>query len=282
VVVLWAVVAAFLYGTADFLGGAASRRASALSFLAVSTPAGAVIILATALIAGGRVSAGSLAWGFAGGAVSGLGVILFFAGLAAGPMSVVAPLSALTAAVLPVGVAVADGERFGATVLAGALLCLASIVLVSLEKGHAGPLGRQPVVRGVACGIAAGVAFGLYFLFIRNAATSGGIWPLAASRGAGAAIVLTAAAWRHSRPIRLNAGGRLPAMALASGAGDAAASLLYVLAVRSGPFGLAVLITALYPAVTVLLARLVLGERMRIAQRAGLALGALGIILVTA
>ena len=71
-------------------------------------------------------------------------------------------------------------------------------------------------------------------------------------------------------------------LALAAGAGDVAASLLYVLAVRSGPFTLAVVVTALYPAVTVLLARLVLGERMRAVQRAGLALGAVGIILITA
>ena len=71
-------------------------------------------------------------------------------------------------------------------------------------------------------------------------------------------------------------------MALAAGAGDVAASLMYVLAVRSGPFALAVVTTALYPAVTVLLARLVLGEQMRAVQRAGLALGVLGIILVTA
>ena len=91
-----------------------------------------------------------------------------------------------------------------------------------------------------------------------------------------------AAAWRRRLPVLSGAGGRWAGLALAAGAGDVAASLLYVLAVRSGPFALAVVVTALYPAVTVLLARLVLGERMRAVQRAGLALGALGIILITA
>jgi drug/metabolite transporter (DMT)-like permease len=282
VVAVWALAAAFLYGTSDFVGGVASRRASALSFLTVSTPAGAVIMMAAALAVGGTASAASLGWGFAAGAAGGLGIIVFFAGLAAGPMSVVAPLSALTAAVLPVGVAVAEGERLAATVLAGAVLCLTSTVLVSLDKGHAGSPGRQPVTRSVACGIAAGAAFGLFFLFIRNAASAGGLWPLAASRAAGTAIVLMAAARARRRPMRLSGGWPLLAAALAAGTGDAIANLLYLLAIRSGPFALAVIITSLYPAVTVLLARLVLGERMRAAQRAGLAIGALGIILVAA
>ncbi len=280
--ILLALAAAVLYGTADFAGGIGSRQASALAFLAVSAPVGAVVMLAASLVAGGPVTAGSLGWGLAAGVASGAGVIVFFAGLAAGPVSVVAPLSALGAALLPVGVAVAEGERLGAAVLAGAVLCVAAVTLVSLEGRPAGsPAGRR-AVSGVACGIAAGVAFGLYFLFIRNVASAGGLWPLALSRCTASTIVLTAAAWRRRLPVLRGAGGRWAGMALAAGAGDVAASLLYVLAVRSGPFALAVVITALYPAVTVLFARLVLGERMRAMQRAGLALGALGIILVTA
>ena len=280
--ILLALAAAVLYGTADFAGGVGSRQASALTFLAVSAPVGAVVMLAAALAAGGPATAGSLGWGLAAGGASGAGVIVFFAGLAAGPVSVVAPLSALGAALLPVGVAVAEGERLGATVLAGAVLCLAAVTLVSLEGRPAGSPADRRAVRGLVCGIAAGVAFGLYFLFIKNVASTGGLWPLALSRCTASTIVLTAAAWRRRLPVLPGAGGRWAAMALAAGAGDVAASLLYVLAVRSGPFALAVVTTALYPAVTVLLARLVLGEKMRAVQRAGLTLGALGIILVTA
>ena len=277
-----ALAAAVLYGTADFLGGVGSRRASALSFLAASAPVGAVIMLAAALATGGPVAAGRLGWGFAAGAVSGVGVIVFFAGLAAGPISVVAPLSALGAALLPVAVGIADGERLSVAALAGALLCLVSVTLVSLESRPSTGRGRPLAIGGVACGLAAGVAFGLYFLFIRNAAQAGGLWPLAVSRCTASTIVLVTAAWRGHRPVLPRTSRGLSGMALAAGAGDVAASLLYVLAVRSGPFVLAAVITALYPAVTVLLATLVLGERMRAAQRAGLALGALGILLVTA
>jgi drug/metabolite transporter (DMT)-like permease len=277
-----ALAAAVLYGSADFVGGVGSRRASPLSFLAVSAPVGAVIMLVAALAVGGPATAGRLGWGVAAGAASGAGVIVFFAGLAAGPISVVAPLSALGAALLPVAVAIAEGERLGAAVLAGAVLCLASVMLVSLESRPAAGRGRPPAIGGVACGLAAGVAFGLYFLFIRNAAQGGGLWPLAVSRCTASTIVLATAAWCGHPPVLPHAGQGLAGMALAAGAGDVAASLLYVLAVHSGPFALAAAVTALYPAVTVVLARLVLGERMRAVQRAGLALGALGIILVTA
>ena len=277
-----ALAAAILYGSADFLGGVGSRRASALSFLAASAPVGAVIMLAAALAVGDPVTAGRLGWGLAAGAASGVGVIVFFAGLAAGPISVVAPLSALGAALLPVAAAIAEGERLSVAALAGALLCLASVALVSLGSRPATGHGRPPAIGGVACGLGAGVAFGLYFLFVRNAAQADGLWPLAASRCTASVIVLTMAAWCGHRPVLARAGRWLSGLALAAGAGDVAASLLYVLAVRSGPFALAAVITALYPAVTVLLARLVLGERMRAIQRAGLALGALGIILLTA
>src|ERR1022692_2512700 len=251
-----AFAAAVLYGSADFLGGVGSRRASALSFLAASAPVGAVIMLAAALATGGPVAAGRLGWGFAAGAVSGVGVIVFFAGLAAGPISVVA--LSRGAAVPGLG----NTSEPGKPALPGR--------------------GRLPAAGGVACGLAAGVAFGLYFLFIRNAAQAGGLWPLAISRWPASTIVLVTAARRDHRPVLPRASRGLSGMALAAGAEDVAASLLYVLAVRSGPFARAAVMTALYPAVTVLHARLVLGERMRAVQRAGLALGALGIILVTA
>jgi drug/metabolite transporter (DMT)-like permease len=279
---LLALASAVLYGTADFAGVVGSRQASPLGFLSVSAPVGAAVMLAASLVAGGPVTAGSLGWGLAVGGASGAGAIVFFAGLAAGPVSVVAPLSALGAALVPVVAAIAGGERLGATVLAGAVLCLASVALVSLQGRPAGKPPGRPAISGVACGLAAGVTFGLYFLFIRNAAAAGGLWPLAISRCTASAVVLTAAGWYRRRPVLPGTGRRLAGLALAAGAGDVAASLLYVLAVRSGPFALAVVITALYPAVTVLLARLVLGERMRAVQRAGLALGAAGIILVTA
>jgi drug/metabolite transporter (DMT)-like permease len=280
-VAIFALAAAVLYGTADFLGGAASRRASALAVLSVTAPVGLAVAVIAALAAGGPLRLAGFWWGIAGGAAGGVGFIAFYAGLAAGPMSVVAPVSALVSTILPVGVAVAQGERPGPAVVAGAVICLVAITLVSMEGSRPGP-GRRAPARGLAYALVAGLGFGLFLLFLRYAGTSGVLWPVAESKLAGAVIAVAAAAATRTRPLWWGADRRGFTMALASGLFDATANACYVLATRAGLFGLAVVITSLYPGITVLLARLTLGERMRSVQRAGLALAAVGIILITA
>ena len=280
-VAIFALAAAVLYGTADFLGGAASRRASAIAVLCVTAPFGELIVLTVALAVGGPLHAGGLWWGMAGGAAGGAGLIVFYAGLAAAPMSVVAPVSALVSTVLPVGVAVAQGERLGPSVVVGGVICLIAICLVSMEGGG-GQDGRHRGRTGLLYGFLAGLGFGLFFLFLRNAAASGVFWSAGMSRLAGAVIALAAAGVTRTRPVWWRPDRRVFVMALASGAFDATANVCYVLATRAGLFGLAVVITSLYPGVTVLLARITLGERMRSVQRAGLALAAVGVVLLTA
>lgn len=280
-VAIFALAAAVLYGTADFLGGAASRRASAIAVLSVTVPFGELIVLTVALATGGPLHADGLWWAMAGGAAGGAGLIVFYAGLAAAPMSVVAPVSALVSTVLPVGVAVAQGERPGPSVVAGGVICLVAITLVSMEgaKSRGGPHGGRT---GLLYGFLAGLGFGLFFLFLRNATDSGVFWTAGMSRLAGAVIALAAAAVTGTHPVWWRPDRRVFVMALASGAFDATANVCYVLATRAGLFGLAVVITSLYPGVTVLLARITLGERMRAVQRAGLALAAVGVVLLTA
>jgi drug/metabolite transporter (DMT)-like permease len=283
-VTVFALTAALLYGSADFLGGAATRRAHALSVLLISGTAGLAVVGLAALLAGGPPRAAGLAWGACAGAAGGVGFMFLYSGLAAGPMSVVAPVSALASTVLPVAAALADGERPGLHVYLGALACVAAIVLVSSDGDQAS--GGTAVVshrtaRGIGYGIASGVAFGMFFLFIRNGGESGALWPVVAARLAGTLIFLAAAAGTRTGPVHWRQDGRLFAAALGAGAGDASANVCYVLATRAGLFGLAVVLTSLYPGVTVLLARFLLGERMRWARRAGLALAAAGILLVT-
>lgn len=277
-----ALLAAGLYGAADFLGGAASRRASAISLLAVNTPVGVIIMVAVALIAGGPPATGtSLSWGALGGAAGGAGLILFYAGLAAGPMSVVAPVSALMSALIPVGIALAEGERPGVAALAGSALCLAAIALVSIEP-NGSRVAARGTARGLVAGLVSGVMFGLFFVCIRNAGHDGGLWSLVASRSAGMAVALAAAACTRSRPVWWDRDQTAFWMALLSGGSDVTANVFYLLATQHGMFSLAVVLTALYPGVTVLLARIVLGERMRPVQQAGLVLAAAGIVMVTA
>ena len=289
-VVLLGLAAAVLYGGGDFLGGMATRRAHVLTVLTLVETAAVILSVAVAWLTGGPATLPGLTWGFSAGAIGGLGLIIFYVGLAAGPMSVVAPVAGLVSTVLPVAVALAEGERPGPAVYAGALLCLVAIVLASSasetsetsetsDPGHAGRVrSRRRLARDLAYGTASGVAFGLFFLLIRNAGQSGEVWPVAAGRVGELAIVLAAAA--VLRP-GLRAAGRIPLAAVSAGVIDVVANLCYVAATRTGAFGLAVVLSSLYPGVTVLLARVVLGERLRAVQRLGLALAAVGILLVT-
>jgi drug/metabolite transporter (DMT)-like permease len=278
-----ALAAAVLYGGSDFLGGAAARRAHVLAVLTVAAPFGAVVMLAAAIAAGGPPTAAGAGWAVAGGAVGAAGLIVFYQGLAAGPMSVVAPLSALVATLLPVAVAVASGERRGPFVYAGALICLAAIVLVSME-GRAGNRPAQPrrALRALGYGAGAGMAFGIFFLCLASAGKSGVFWPVTAARVAGTTVMLSIAIARGIRPGPRLLSPRVLVTAAVAGAADAAANVCYVLATRDGMFGIAVILTSLYPGVTVLLARVVLGERMQMVQRLGLLLAGAGVILVTA
>ncbi len=294
-VTILALAAAVLYGTADFLGGVASRRASVFAVLALTVPAGAVVMLLVALLGqvpaiGGLLGPGGLGspasvgdwsavgWAAASGVCGAVGLVAFYAGFASAPISV--------SAVLPVGVAIVGGERPAATVIAGGLICLVAVVLVSAQPADHGDgrgggirLMTPGRLRALGYGAAAGAGFGLFFIFLKNAGQSGVLWPVAISRSAGTVVAFGIALATRTR-LPWGRGG-ITGIALISGAIDAAANVCYVLATRAGLFGLAVVITSLYPGMTVLLARVLLGERMRWLQRAGLLLAAAGVVLVT-
>ena len=303
VVTILALAAAGLYGTADFLGGVASRRASVFAVLATTVPAGAAVVLVVALLGeapglglllghglGSPTSIGgwgAVGWAAGSGLCGAAGLVAFYAGFAAAPISVVAPVAALVSTVLPVGIAIAGGERLTARMLAGGLICLVAIAGVSMPAARRDRQGQRDGrdtgaarLRGLAYGAAAGAGFGLFFLCLKNAGQSGVLWPVAISRTAGTLVAVGLAVATKTGPWRRDGGGT-GVIALVSGAVDATANVCYVLATRAGLFGLAVVITSLYPGMTVLLARWVLGERMRWLQRGGLLLAAAGVVLLT-
>ena len=279
-VILLGLAAAVLYGGGDFIGGMASRRAHVLTVLLLAETAGAIVALAAAALSPGAASLAGLAWGFSAGLIGGLGLIIFYVGLATGPMSVVAPVSGLVSTVLPVAVALAWGERPGPVVYGGALLCLIAIVLASSSgdtsttrrPGHPG--------RAITYGVVSGTAFGLFFLLFRNAGQTGEVWPVAAGRVGEVAAVLATAAVLRRGVLPRGADARVLLAAASAGVIDVVANFCYLAATRTGMFGLAVVMASLYPGVTVLLARVVLGERLRWIQRAGLGLAAIGILLI--
>src|SRR5262249_47830315 len=144
-----------------------------------------------------------------------------------------------------------------------------------------GVLGRHAALRGLVYGTASGAVFGIFFVFLRNAGSSGVFWPVCTSRLANTAVVIAVAVLAGARPVGREAGSRVLAATIGSGVLDASANLCYVLATRAGLLGFAVVLTSRSPGIPVLRARMVLGGRMQAVQRAGLLLAAVGVILVT-
>jgi uncharacterized membrane protein len=289
-VTVLALSAALAYGVADFLGGTVTRRSTAIRALTWCVPIGLAVVLASALLTGGSPSAGPMTWGFVAGVSGGAGLITFYRALARGPMSVVAPVSALAAAVLPVAVGIAQGERLDASVLLGVLLCLVAIGLVSMEAnaGRAAParapgwrrlLDSGPLMAGIS-----GTCFGVFFVLLKEAGDGSGLWPIVGARLGNLVIVVAALlvlAFRGGDQGPRVSGRTLIGLALLSGSLDAGANVLYFLAVHDGLLSLAAVLTSLYPAITVLLARVAYSERLRVVQRVGMAIAVAGVALVT-
>ncbi|MBC6456430.1 DMT family transporter [Actinomadura sp. HBU206391] len=283
-VTLLGIGAALGYGVADFLGGAASRRSSALRVLLLSMPVGLVLLLAAAVLTTGAPPSDGMAWGFAGGLAGGTGILTFYRALAQGPMSVVAPVSALAAAILPVAAGALSGERLEGTVLAGVVLCVAAVALVSMEDGgrtEEGASRRTLLDSGPFMAAVSGFAFGGFFIMLNEAGDDGGLWPLVASRTSGFALLLVTALIAGGPKGASLSGTATLVLVAFSGVLDAAGNALYFLAAQQGMLSLAAVLTSLYPAVTVLLARVVYSERLRVIQRAGLAVAVAGVALVT-
>lgn len=274
--ILLALAGALIYGGADFAGGLATRRAPALGVVFFGQLAGVVLLLVLLVAAPGRFDGPSIAWGAAAGLSGALGLLVFYRALAAGSMSVVAPLTAVTAAVVPVAGGIAFGERPSVLALVGVVLAVAAILLVSAEGGR---LPTLAMLRGAGVGgaLLAGAAFGLLFVLLSRAADDSGVWPLIGARAASLVLLaIVASATRRSLVPR----GAPGALVLASGLGDMAANLLFLLASRIGLLSIVGVVLALYPAGTVLLALVVLRERLHRLQVVGLALAAGGVVLI--
>jgi drug/metabolite transporter (DMT)-like permease len=270
--VLLALAAAVAYGSADFIGGLLSKRASVWTIAVVMQAAGAAGLSLVAAVGYDWPGARDLAWGAAAGIGSGAGTFFLYRGLAGGRMSVVAPLSAVGAAVLPVLIGVATGERPDLSAWIGVALALPAILLVSREPSRTASGG------GVRDGLLAGAGFGLLFVALGQVPEEAGIWPLAFGQIAATLILFTCS--RLSRAPKPRPSSRVYAGAVAGGLISSTATLLYQLAVYGELVSVAAVLTSLYPAVTVALAAVVLHERVTRTQSAGLVLAAAAVVLI--
>jgi drug/metabolite transporter (DMT)-like permease len=282
---LLAAISAVAFGIGDFLGGLSARRMAAAATALVAQLAGLVLLLLLAPFVGGAVGGTDLAWGAAAGVAGAVGLMLFYSALSAGQMSVVTPVSAVMSALVPLVFGLVDGERPGGLALAGALLALPAIVLISREPGdqRAGdeldePSRRSTPGRVVIAAAVSGIGFGTFFVLITRAGHDSGLWPLASARST-AALIVAVVLVAGRRPPTEPGGLRL---ALAAGVFDVSANALFLVASRHGLLTLVGVIGAMYPASTVVLARVVLKERLAAHQLLGLALAAASLIAVTA
>lgn len=281
-VYLLAIGSALLYGAADFTGGLTTRRAGAIPVVILSQSSGLILVaLILPLLPHATPARPDLLWGAAAGLTGGIGVALLYRALAIGVMAVVAPTTAVCAVTIPVVVAVLLGERPVPLAVAGIVLGIISIVLVSRQSA-AGPERRVPArsgryPAGVGTALASGVAIGFFFLALAQTDTEAGMWPLLVARVV-SVLLFGAIAIAGRRSIGMP--GRVVALAIVCGVMDMVANALYLLAAQQGPLSIVVTLSSLYPASTVLLARIVLGERLNLWQISGVGCALAAVVLI--
>jgi drug/metabolite transporter (DMT)-like permease len=272
-----ALAASLCWGFGDFIGGAKSRVLPVLVVLVCSQIVGLVWIGGVALVAQEPVPDTREIVLAAVSAIAGTaGLVCFFRAIAIGKMSLVVPIAA-TAAIVPVIVGVATGDRPSALQLLGMLVALAGAVMASRERGEEGERGA--LAAGVLLAALSALFIGVFFLAIDSASDGGAVWASLVNRIT--SVTLLVVAVLAVRPRVAAARPHMPALALA-GTLDVSANLLFAAASTKGLISLVSVAGSLYPVLTVLLARMVLKEQVHRVQEAGVAAALCGVVLIAA
>jgi len=273
---LLAALSSVIFGVGDFAGGMAARRVPAVTVVVGAHLTGLLGLAVVAPFFGsGGPAASDLGWGVLAGLGGSIGVALLYHALARTPMSVTATVAALVGTAVPVLYGILTGERPASLAGVGMALALPALLLIPARGDAAG--GRS--LAGLGYGVAVGVFFGLFGILISRTGSSSGVWPLFAARAA-SVLLMSIVALGSRRPLLASRGAR--GLVAITGVFDTAANVLFLLAVRVELLSLVAVITSLYPASTVGLARVVLGERVGRIQAMGmvLAVGAVSLIAV--
>lgn len=271
---LLALASAACFGAADIIGAIVSRRTSAIWVSLALQVTGMPLLLVSLLVVPGELSVRALGLGAVAGSAGILGLVLYLRSLAVGPVGVISPLAALVGAAVPVGWGVAlGGDRLLLAEVVGVGLGLVAVVLVAWSpQASTRAYGR----RGPAYALLAGTTFGLYFVLLDATPAGSGLWPLVASRTAGA-LLLVAVLLVVRRPAPPRDALRL---LVVGGTVDTLATLSFLLATRQGLLSLVALLASLSPVVALVLARFLLKERLTALQASGVAVAMLAIGLI--
>ena len=261
------------WGVADFFGGLASRRASAIAVVAFSQAAGlALALVVLALARPSLPSPAAYGFGVAAGVTGVVGLAAFYRGLAVGTMSLVAPISAL-GALLPLAIDLAAGRSPGPVALAGMVVALAGAALAASAPG---PASR----RGLGLAAVAALGFGGFFVLLAESADGGGaLWSIIAARSGSVPLALVAAAVLG---VAGGIGTRVWPLVIVAGILDASANLMFAAGSQRGLVSVVAVLGSLYPVVTVGLAAIALHERLGRLQALGAAIALAGVVMIAA
>lgn len=272
------LVSALVYGSADFVGGVASRAVGPLRTTAIGAVAGLALLVVALPAVGGTWSAAALGWGAASGAIGAAAVALLYACLAIGPMSILSPLTALVSALVPLAWGLAGGDQFAPIGYAALGLALVAVVLVGFvpERGAV-----RPSARALTMAVAAGTLIGIFLIVLDRTPADSGLVPLVANRAVDALITWSVIGLLALRGIRRTSSRRGVLLAVASGLLDASANTLILVGLRAGDLSTMSVLVALYPAGTIVLAAAVLRERIAPVQWVGLVLAITGAAMLS-
>jgi drug/metabolite transporter (DMT)-like permease len=272
-----ALLSALCYGTGDFTAGLASRRLSPSVVTGVAQTFGlGAAVFAIAVFSGEGPRAPALAWGALSGVGSAIGTLSLYRGLAVARMTVVATLSGVLTALIPVIVGVALGNPLSPEAAAGIVIALPAILLVSW---HPEMRSAEGGTGGMVFGVLAGAGFGLLFVALDRAGTRSGAWPLVSGQSVSVVLLAPLALRGVRQPTRSPRIGA--ALTVATGVLSGLANLLFLAATGHGELAIVAVLTALYPAFTVLLARAILAEHWSRSQALGLLAAVAAVVLVT-
>lgn len=277
---LLALASAVLIGGADFVGGVASRIANGIRVAAFAQVVGLAFALPLSIAYGAdRLGGADVTWSLLSGVAVACGFGCFYTAMGRGLISVVAPVAAVTGAVIPVVYTLARGERPGATALIGLVIALIAVIVVSVapaeQHADAGVVDRTVI----ALSLSSGLFFGLFYIAFSRVSEEAGLWPVTLERSAAAVVLILLALALTRGPI--DGARRLLPYVLTIGALEVAATVPLLLALQRGPVAIASVVASLYPVTTVLLAGFILRERLSRLQYVGVVFALIAVALVS-
>ena len=263
---------ALIYGASDFFGGLAAKRAPALRVTLVAFVAALVAVVAVLPFSGSVWSASAVGYGLAAGVAGAGALFLLYACLSIGPMSILSPLTALVSAIVPVGVGLLLGERLGVAGWVAIAVALVAVALVGIQPGAA---SARPSVLALLMAVGSGILIGMHLILLHRTPPESGMVPLVVDISSGAlvtalvmgSLALTRRTATPRVPVRVGLG-----LGIWCGLTQGVANLLILSGLHLGDLTVMAVLNALYPAGTIVLAAVVLRERITGLQGVGLAL----------